>query len=116
MANNDTIAGNSHVGERLGKIKKAEAVYLHIGKKKTLITDRISIGRSRDNHIIIDDHLVSRNHAVIQKIREAYFITDLNSTNGVLVNGEKIIPGKYIRIKTTDVITIGRTELKLLQA
>ncbi|AHC15750.1 FHA domain-containing protein [Salinispira pacifica] len=114
MRNSDTIAGSSSLGERLGKIKRSETVYLHHGKRKTLIRDRITIGRSSDCDIIISDNLTSRHHALIQKIKNAYFITDEDSTNGVLVNGQVIEKGTYVRLHPSDTITIGRTELHLL--
>jgi pSer/pThr/pTyr-binding forkhead associated (FHA) protein len=112
MSSNDTISGSSNLGERLGKIRHAETVYLHHGRRKTLVTDRITIGRSRECDIVIDDHLVSRFHAVVQKIKEAYFICDKQSTNGVTVNGQRIEPGDYVRLRSTDRIAIGRTEFQ----
>lgn len=116
MEDKETIISNSNLGERLGKIRKSESVYLHHGKRKTLLADRILIGRSQDCDIVISDNLTSRHHALVQKIRDAYFITDQYSTNGVLVNGKKIEPGSYVRLKAADTIVIGRTELHLLQA
>ncbi len=110
MAKHDTIAGNSNLGERLGKIRHSETVYLHHGRRKTQITDSITIGRSKDCDIVLEDTLASRQHAVVQKIKEAYFICDQDSTNGVRVNGEAIEPGSYVRLYSTDLITIGRTE------
>jgi pSer/pThr/pTyr-binding forkhead associated (FHA) protein len=110
MGANDTISGGSNLGKRLGKIRHSETVYLHHGKRKTQVTDRISIGRSRDCDIVIEDNLASRYHALVQKIKNAYFICDMESTNGVRVNGETIEPGSYVRLHSTDRITIGRTE------
>ncbi len=114
MGGDDTIIGDSNLGERLGRLRKSESVYLHHGRRKTLVVDRIVIGRARDCSIIVTDNLVSRHHAVVQKIRNAYYITDLDSTNGVRVNGQRITAGSYVRLNASDVITVGRTELRLL--
>ena len=114
MGEDDTIIGSSSLGERLGKLRKSESVYLHHGRRKTLVVDRIVIGRAKDSAIVISDKLASRHHAVVQKIRDKYYITDLHSTNGVLINGEKIAAGAYVRLQPTDTITIGRTELRFL--
>lgn len=54
---------------------------------KPLIT---RIGRNRKNDIVIDNIGVSSNHAEIVKSGDKYTLYDLNSTNGVFVNGRKI--------------------------
>ena len=111
---NDTIIGDSNLGERLRKLTKSESVYLHHGRRRTRVVDRIVIGRAADCDIIVTDRLASRHHAEVQKIRDAYYITDHTSTNGVLVNGNRIEPGTYVRLRATDIITIGRTELRFV--
>ena len=40
-----------------------------------------------------------------------YYIKDLNSTNGTLVNDELVPKDKYVKLKMNDKIKIGRTEL-----
>ena len=52
--------------------------------------DVISIGRARDNEIVIENLSVSRNHARIRREGESFAIADLNSANGTFVNGVKI--------------------------
>ncbi len=110
----ETIIGNSNLGERLGKLRKSESVYLHHGRRRTRVIERIVIGRTRECDIVVTDKLASRHHAEVQKIRNAYYITDCSSTNGVLVNGKRIEPGTYVRLRATDTITIGRTELRFV--
>jgi pSer/pThr/pTyr-binding forkhead associated (FHA) protein len=62
---------------------------------------------------MLEDKLASRRHAVIQKIKDEYFLEDLDSTNGTLVNGQRIPPHRYVRLALSDVMLIGRTELSL---
>ena len=50
----------------------------------------INIGRSRDNHLVIDDPRVSRNHAQIRVSQSNYHIFDLESTGGTFVNHKRI--------------------------
>lgn len=64
----------------------------------------ISIGRSVENHILLDDHLVSRKHAIIKLVDNAYVLTDLGSENGTILNGENIITEV---LKNNDQIEIG---------
>ena len=70
----------------------------------------VSIGRSQNNEIFINDSTVSSQHAKIYTIYEASYIEDLNSTNGTYINGKPI--QKHL-IKPGDVIRIGRHQLKI---
>jgi ABC-type multidrug transport system ATPase subunit/pSer/pThr/pTyr-binding forkhead associated (FHA) protein len=64
----------------------------------------LSLGRDPKNDTVIDHPAVSRFHARITRRDGAFVISDLNSTNGTFVNGERIIgectlqPGDAIRI------------------
>jgi pSer/pThr/pTyr-binding forkhead associated (FHA) protein len=108
-----TITSDSNLGKRLSKVHKSGGMYIIFKGGKIPLTRRISIGRGSENSIVLDDVLASRRHAVIQKIKEEYFIEDLGSTNGTFLNGEPVPPGKYMRLKQEDTILIGRTELSL---
>ena len=48
------------------------------------------IGRQGDNHLVLRDNRISRSHARIVAEDGAYFIEDLNSRQGVYVNGQRI--------------------------
>lgn len=52
--------------------------------------DSLSIGRSTGNHVVIDHPSVSRSHAQIVRDGRAFTIRDLNSSNGLWVNGHKV--------------------------
>ena len=52
--------------------------------------DQLTIGRSADSDIVLDNAGVSSHHAVIQKEAGGYVIADNGSSNGVFVNGKKI--------------------------
>ena len=107
----DTIMGDSNVGKRLQNLKKTEGLSLSYRGQAVPIVSQITIGRDRKCNITIDDRLASRNHAIVQKIKQAYFIKDLDSTNGTYVNESPVPKGKFIKLKRGDVVRIGRTEL-----
>lgn len=71
----------------------------------------ISIGRARDNDVVIENLSVSRNHARIRKVEGKYIVTDLNSANGTLVNGVQI---SKTELFDNDVVTIGKHKLQFL--
>ena len=80
-------------------------------KKRIKLVTKITIGRETDNDIVVDNKLASRHHAIIQKIKDAYFLKDENSTNGTFLNGKKIPEGKYVRLNSGDKITVGNMSL-----
>jgi hypothetical protein len=63
------------------------------------------IGRDLDNDIVINDPEVSRRHARLFLQGKTYVLEDLGSTNGTVVNGQRLM-GPYI-LKDGDAITLG---------
>jgi pSer/pThr/pTyr-binding forkhead associated (FHA) protein len=108
-----TIVAESSVGQRLAKVQKPETMFIVFQGGRGPIAKRITIGRDPENSISLDDVMVSRKHAVIQKVKDDYFIEDLGSTNGTFLNGQPVPPGKYMRITPQDKVRIGRSELSL---
>lgn len=108
----NTIVTDSPVGKHLGTLGESKpSSYLVFNKKKIELVAKITIGRDSENDIVVDNKLASRHHAVIQKIKDAYFLKDENSTNGTFVNTVRIPKDKYIKLKSGDVITIGNMSL-----
>ncbi len=60
-------------------------------KKFPLEKPVITIGRSAENDLVIKEDFISRNHVKIYIQEELIIVEDLGSTNGVSVNGEKVI-------------------------
>jgi chromosome segregation ATPase len=73
---------------------------------------RTSIGRTADNDIQVDTTFVSRHHAVLLSSADHCIVEDLNSTNGVLVNGHRV--GRQI-LHDGDAVTVGKTEFRYQQ-
>lgn len=107
-----TIMTDSPVGKRLDNIGKAElASYLTFNNDKIGLVSKITLGRSRDNSIVMNNILASRNHAIIQKIKNDYYLKDLGSTNGTFLNDKRIPEDKYVKLSSGDKITIGNDNL-----
>lgn len=68
----------------------------------------VTIGRHKDNTIVLDHAEVSSFHARIDKARSAYILTDLQSTNGTFVNGEKTLSRELLH---GDRISVGKHTL-----
>ncbi len=107
-----TIVNNSPIGQHLDKIAETKQVsYLVVNKKKIQLVAKITIGRDPNNDVVIDSKLASRQHCIIQKIREEYFLKDENSTNGTFLNGSRIPSDKYVKLNSGDKITVGSSNL-----
>ena len=50
----------------------------------------VSVGRRPDNAVCLEDSNVSKYHAVIERRGDGYVVTDLGSSNGTTVNGERL--------------------------
>jgi predicted component of type VI protein secretion system len=75
-----------------------------------LSQDVVTMGRSKENVIVIRNIKASRHHAKIERVGGTYQITDLGSGNGTKVNGEKI---DFQTLKAGDEIKIGDASLTL---
>ncbi len=73
--------------------------------------ERMTIGRKADNDIVINNLAVSSQHAAVITIMNDSFMEDLDSTNGMIVNG---VPAKKHFLQNNDVIEIGKYKLKYL--
>jgi pSer/pThr/pTyr-binding forkhead associated (FHA) protein len=69
------------------------------------------IGRGDDCAVRLDDPSVSRHHAKVARIRAGYFIEDLQSTNGVVLNGRRV---RKHMLKDGDVLQIGTHNLRFV--
>jgi FHA domain-containing protein len=69
---------------------------------------RVVIGRSKDSDIQVEDANVSRRHAEVRQEGSAYWLVDLDSTNGTEINGRRL---KRAKLRPGDTITIGSTQL-----
>lgn len=72
-------------------------------KEFPLVKDEMIVGRDTTSDIVISDAEISRRHARLYKLGEAYMIEDLGSTNGSFVNGQRLTgphalqPGETVR-------------------
>src|SRR5262249_55179836 len=68
------------------------------------------IGRDAERQIALPDPLVSHSHAQIIRQLAGYFISDLDSSNGTLLNGEPLVAPTLL--SPGDVLQIGSVELR----
>jgi pSer/pThr/pTyr-binding forkhead associated (FHA) protein len=99
-----TIVGDEH------EVPRAFVVVAGVAR---LLGHRTTIGRRSDNTIVIDDERASREHAVIQADDHGFVLRDLHSTNGVCVNGKRVLEHTLVdgdRISVADTEFLFRTD------
>ena len=74
-----------------------------------IVPGRFVIGRTSDNDMQVDSKFVSRHHAQLISSPDGSVLEDLNSTNGVYLNGKrvrrhKLTPGDVIKIGTHELV------------
>ncbi len=72
----------------------------------------VRIGRGRTNEIqVASDGEISRRHCLIMRQRDDFFIEDLGSTNGTVVNGDHV---SLSRLRGDDEITLGESVFRFV--
>ena len=87
-------------GPELSRVYKIESV-------------KTSIGRQPGNDILLENSLVSRHHAMIELVEGEVQLTDLESSNGTRLNGERLTPNVVVKLTEADLFEIGPYQFRL---
>jgi pSer/pThr/pTyr-binding forkhead associated (FHA) protein len=79
------------------------------GKEIPLPEEELSIGRDLKNMVVLDDVQVSRHHVRIFQKDGNFFVEDLKSTNGTMLNGKTLT--KIQKLKNGDLIALGENNV-----
>lgn len=82
------------------------------GRQLPLTGEVLTIGRSEDNHLRLDDPYVSRHHALLRTTGDVVLVEGNGSSGGVYVNGRRI--DRPTSLQPGDVVRLGRLDLQLL--
>jgi pSer/pThr/pTyr-binding forkhead associated (FHA) protein len=72
----------------------------------------VTLGRSSDNNVVLNDFSVSRRHAVLVERDGRWFIEDQGSLNGTFVNRRRV---ESAELSDGDELQIGKYRLTFLQ-
>ncbi|MBA3692892.1 MAG: FHA domain-containing protein [Acidobacteria bacterium] len=76
--------------------------------------ERLSVGRTKENDLWLDDASVSKVHAaLVLNSENQLMVADTGSTNGTFINNQRIAYGKAIPIKSGDKLKFGTVEVAL---
>lgn len=110
------VAGVTRVAEGAAQTRQVQHPYATLiksatGERMPIFEPEITMGRGEQNSVIFDDTSVSRVHAQLNVGRDGLMrISDLGSTNGVFVNGEKVHAAEF---DPGDRISLGEAEFKI---
>lgn len=91
------------------------SVQIEFDKTLDLVTHKntVIVGRSPKADLVIPHEGVSRQHCKIEYTDKNFFITDLDSSNGVSFNGERIPPHSRRQVKPGVQLAIGALQCEL---
>jgi hypothetical protein len=95
--------------EERARARQDTALLLHEGKRLVVGSSGVTMGRSRQCELMLDDPNVSRTHAEVRPRGGSWVITDLGSTNGSRVNG-RTVEGSEV-LKPGDQIELGTSQI-----
>ena len=82
------------------------------GEVFSVAGERMTIGRSPEAEVFLDDVTVSRNHALLVRRRDGLYIDDLGSLNGTYVNRRRI---ESHLLQNGDELQVGKYKLTYLE-
>ncbi len=109
-----SASGGASTGAAAGPVADWSAELIRIDGERPVthvLARRTRIGRAAGCELQIDSSSVSRHHALVLVGPRETIIEDLNSTNGVLVNGRKVTRQALC---DGDAVTIGETQFRYL--
>lgn len=111
----------SYRKEGFSKIRNKPFLIGSDGSNYELKASDVIIGRGADADIRLNEDSVSKKHAVISygcgfgdysgKVDNSFYISDLNSTNGTILNGSVVSSDQALRLNDNDMIVLGSTTL-----
>lgn len=113
----DWPGGAVRASARYNPSRSMATLHLVLSSSGTLrnfeVREGTAIGRIEGNSVVVDHPSVSRRHAVIERRNDDWWIVDLQSTNGVKVNGTQV---SEARISAGDVLSVGSVDIQVKAA
>jgi pSer/pThr/pTyr-binding forkhead associated (FHA) protein len=103
-----TPLGNKQIDKNTAPARINAYLIVNGGDLFVLNQPVVNIGRRHDNHLVVDDQRVSRNHCQLRLVHHSYVLFDLNSTGGTFVNNIRI---SRQSLKGGDVISLAGAQL-----
>jgi Inner membrane component of T3SS, cytoplasmic domain len=116
-ANDQTLTVDGDVAETMpvGKVSLASVIELEVyplvKKPGASFIDRITIGRTSNNDIVVADASISRLHAYVRRDGRGWLVADGGSKNGSWLRGAPLEPRRERTIESRAVLRLGDVDL-----
>jgi pSer/pThr/pTyr-binding forkhead associated (FHA) protein len=104
------VAGQS--GGTTADTSNVRPLVIDVGEQRHSFRTAFTVGR--EGSLAIDDEFASSQHARFQTVRGLWYVEDLGSTNGTLLNGRRILSAQVLRKR--DKVRIGQTIMTVVSA
>jgi pSer/pThr/pTyr-binding forkhead associated (FHA) protein len=104
------VAGQT--GDTISEASGGKSLVIQLGDQRHTFGADFTVGR--EGGLAIDDDFASGQHAHFQTVRGLWYVEDLGSTNGTLLNGRRILSAQLL--KKRDKIKIGHTVMTVVSA
>lgn len=94
----------------------ALAVFPIVKKPGASFPDRVTIGRTANNDLVLSEHSISRFHAYVRQDGQSWLFADAGSKNGCDLQGERLAPRKEKPLISRAVVRVGDIELTFYRA
>lgn len=88
---------NAQASEHVARIWQLDLTGEHVERVYELSDEQVLIGRRDDCAVCLSGNTISRRHAQIRHDDGQFFLTDLGSTNGTMLNGEALVGEEQLR-------------------
>jgi hypothetical protein len=102
--------------QALGK-REIEQLVLPVRKTHVTFPSMITVGRTKNNDIVLSDVLISKFHAFFRIVDDHHELADAGSQNGTRIGETTLVPkGPAIRVRSGDVIHFAQLRFRFLDA
>jgi hypothetical protein len=88
---------NAPRAEHIARLWLLDLTGEHVERVYELSDEQVIIGRREDCAVSLSGNTISRRHAQIRHAEGQYFLSDLGSTNGTMLNGETLVGEEQLR-------------------
>jgi pSer/pThr/pTyr-binding forkhead associated (FHA) protein len=105
----------TRAGERLTKPTASSAVFFEVKKSaKNAFAEEITVGRTGNNDIVIEDNSVSRFHAYFGLTEKGWTVVDAKSSVGTYLGGKRLVQRGRTAVADKVTVRFGHVELVFL--
>jgi len=83
--------------ERIARLWLLDLTGEHVERVYELSDEQVIVGRHEDCAVCLPGNTISRRHAQVRHVGGQYYLSDLGSTNGTLLNGEALVGEEELR-------------------